>query len=104
MNERSMELTAPVCIERDALLSYLDYTMSVIFAKSKVVIPTVRKVCKRVQRAARTVRSSVRQSFATRTAAKAADGGGGDPDPDGRTHLTSNTSISRFDLCNGGAK
>ena len=103
MNERSMELIEPICL--DAAQSYLDYAMSVISERSRVVIPVVRKVSKRVQRAARAVRSSVRQSFAARTAAKAADGGGGDPDPDGRKHhLTSTTSISRFDLCNGGAK
>ena len=87
--------------------SYLDlFTRA---ATSTVKLPAnIKAVAVRVQRAARSVRSAVRQTFAARKAAKAADSGGGSSDPDGRQpHTETNTSktlspVSSFLF--GGAK
>ena len=62
----------------------------------------------RIRRAARSARSSVRQTFAARKAAKAADSGGGSSDPDGRRPHTEtntiNTSLPVSAFLFGGAK
>ncbi len=61
--------------------NYLDYMFSVLpgAGKSTIKPPVIIKtIAARVQRAARSVRSSVRQTFAARKAAKAADDGGGE--------------------------
>lgn len=68
----------------------------------------VKTIAIRVQRAARSVRSSVRQTFTARKAAKAADSGGGSSDPDGRRPhtraITSNTLSPASAFLLGGAK
>lgn len=61
----------------------------------------------RVRRAARSVRSSVRQTFAARKAAKAADSGGGSSDPDGRRPLNNPNTCNALPVSaflTGGAK
>ena len=71
----------------EARRSYLDY-MASIFSPREAAAMTLPSIVKavsfRVQRAARAVRSAVRQTFAARKAAKASDSGGGSSDPDGR--------------------
>ena len=82
MFERELELLPDVlsCIERN---SYLEYAFNVInSARRAVKMPIiVKRAFVRIQRAARSVRSAVRQTFAARKAAKSSDSGG---DPDGR--------------------
>lgn len=97
--------------QHDATRRCLDHLLSIINHREThtISLPSVVKaVAFRVQRAARAVRSAVRQSFASRIATKAADGGGGDPDPDGRrphteTYISnSHSPVSAFLF--GGAK
>ena len=97
--------------EYDTRRSYLDYLASILSPREApaISLPSIVKaVACRVQRAARAVRSAVRQTFAARKAAKAADSGGGSSDPDGRRpHTETNTSntpspVSAFLF--GGAK
>ena len=94
--------------EHDTRRSYLDYVASIFSPRETpaISLPSIVKaVAFRVQRAARAVRSAVRQTFAAR---KAADSGGGSSDPDGRRpHTETNTSntpspVSAFLF--GGAK
>lgn len=90
--------------------SYIDEIHHILTATSAIKLPAafIKAVAVRVQRAARSIRSSVRQTFATRKAAKTSDDGGGSSDPDGRRpHTETNTSntplpVSAFLF--GGAK
>lgn len=97
----------------DSRRKYLDFAMSVIVGSGpKKAISAAVKIIKtfsaRIQRAARSARSSVRQTFAARKAAKTADSGGGSSDPDGRRpHTETNASKTRLTVSAfllGGAK
>lgn len=98
----------------DATSSYLDYVAKIsgferVFSRS-VTLPIPSSCCRppRSRRTARTARSAVRQTFASRKAAKSADSGGGSSDPDGRRpHTETNTSNTHshfFAFLFGGAK
>lgn len=81
--------------------SYLDYARKILddIGKHLIRIPTLpKKVPPFLRGAARSARSSVRQTFAARKAAKSADGGGGSSDPDGRRPKTYTFSNPRFTL------
>ena len=109
VSANTIEMIAPLS-EYDARRSCLksfDVLIRPLAAPAISLPPMVKPVAFRVQRAARAVRSAVRQTFAARKAAKAADSGGGSSDPDGRRPLNSppicNTlSVSAF--LTGGAK
>lgn len=74
----------------DTRSTYLDYVVKVLDGfRPAIKLPTIaanRHSIRRVKRVARAVRSSVRQTFTARKAAKSADSGGGSSDPDGRPH------------------
>lgn len=93
-----IELIAPLG-KYDARRSYLGFVASILRPREAPAISLpliVKAVASRVQRAARSVRSAVRQTFAARKAAKAADSGGGSSDPDGRRpHTETNTRNTR---------
>ncbi len=110
VSANTIELVARIG-EYDDRRSYLDYTLSILTsaATSAIKFPAIIKAfAVRIQRAARSVRSAVRQTFAARKAAKAADSGGGSSDPDGRRpHTKPNTSKTRLTVSTfliGGAK
>lgn len=110
ISANTIELIAPIG-EYEARRSYLDYTLSVLTgaATTAIKLPAIIKAfAVRIQRAARSVRSAVRKTFAARKAAKAADSGGGSSDPDGRRpHTKPNTSKTRLTVSTfliGGAK
>lgn len=70
----------------------LDHMQSVLSRASRISVNPLLAACAtrviavRYQRSARSARSSVRQSFTARSAAKAGDDGGGDSDPERRTY------------------
>lgn len=81
--------------------SYLDYVAKVLGCcrehSKSVGLPAVaanRRASYRVKRAARAARPAVRQTFAARKAAKAADSGGSS-DPDGRRPQTYRVATTR---------
>ena len=108
-----LELIAPIG-KHDSGSSYLDYMAKILRPREApaISLPSIVKtVAFRVQRAARAVRSAVRQTFAARKAAKSADSGGGSSDPDGRrphtetnTRNTCNTFSAVSAFLFGGAK
>ena len=96
--------------EHESRRSYLDYVALILCpreAPSNSLPSIVKAVVFRVQRAARAVRSAVRQTFAARKAAKAADSGGGSSDPDGRRPLNKPNTCNALPVSaflTGGAK
>ncbi len=107
---RFPKLIAPIG-KYDSGSSYRDDMVKILCHREApaISLPSIVKtIAFRVQRAARAVRSAVRQTFAARKAAKSADSGGGSSDPDGRRpHKEANTrntfyAVSAFLF--GGAK
>lgn len=103
------EFTADEETEQDRLVetaahntgrsSYLEYVAKISRGlrdySPTIKLPTIaanRHSIIRTKRMARAARPAVRQTFVARTAAKAADDGGGSSDPDGRRPHTSKTS------------
>lgn len=73
-----------------------------------VRMPVIARSLTTARRSSRATRSSARQSFSARTAAKSADSGGGSSDPDGpRPHAKTNPSNTHLHVSAflfGGAK
>lgn len=110
VSANTIELIAPLG-EYDSRRSYLDFVASILCPREApaISLPSIVKtVAFRVQRAARAVRSAVRQTFAARKAAKSADSGGGSSDPDGRRPHTETNIRNTFSAVSaflfGGAK
>lgn len=103
-------------LNEGAASSYLDHMAKVLGCgrefSAAIKLPSIngnRRTVHGVRRAARAARPAVRQTFAARAAAKAADSGGSS-DPDGRrpkTYLVATSSITFLPvlaLVHGGAK
>ena len=95
----------------EARRHYFDTVLEILTASEKLagkISSIIKAVAVRVKRAARSVGSAVRQTFAARKAAKAADSGGGSSDPDGRRPLKETNTRNTFSAVSaflfGGAK